>query len=210
MRVALIGAAAGLALFACAPIPAQTQDPAYAPLARAYEELGQKRYDSAIADFLSGIEAAPDRPGPRKDLAYTYLKVGENELARDQFHEAMRLDPKDTQVAMEYAFLCNESKRQAEARRIFDRIRKSGDPVAERAFQNIDGPLAAGIERWKQAIALGADNFNAHFELAVAGRAARRAFACSRALRESLAPGACAARGTGGSRPCVEGPGKAR
>ncbi len=166
MRVALIGAAAGLALIACAPIPAQTQDPAYAPLARAYEELGQKRYDSAIADFLRGIEAAPDRPGPRKDLAYTYLKVGENELARDQFHEAMRLDPKDTQVAMEYAFLCNESKRQAEARRIFDRIRKSGDPVAERAFQNIDGPLAAGIERWKQAIALGADNFNAHFELA--------------------------------------------
>ncbi len=162
----VVCAAVELALFACAPILAQKPDPAYAPLSRAYEELGQKRYDAAIADFLSGIEAAPVRPGPRKDLAYTYLKVGENDLARDQFGEAMRLDPKDTHVAMEYAFLCYESKRQAEARRIFDRIRKTGDPVAEQAFQNIDRPLTEGIERWKQAIARGADNFNAHFELA--------------------------------------------
>src|SRR5262249_8124178 len=38
--------------------------------------------------------------------------------------------------------------------------------VAEQAFQNIDRPLAAGIERWKAAIAGGADNFGAHFELA--------------------------------------------
>ena len=157
---------ATLSLLACASILAQAPDPAYVPLSRAYEALNQKRYDSAIAPFPSGIEAAPDRPGPRKDLAYTYLKVGENELAREQFREAMRLDPKDSQVAMEYAFLCDESKRQAEARRIFDRIRKSGNPVAGQAFENIDRPLAEGIERWKQAIAMGADNFNAHFELA--------------------------------------------
>jgi Tfp pilus assembly protein PilF len=156
----------GLTILACAPILAQPPDPAYTPLSRAYEELGQKRYDAAITDFLSGIEAAPARPGPRKDLAYTYLKVGENDLARDQFREAMHLDPKDSQVAMEYAFLCFESKRQAEARRIFDRIRKTGNPVAEQAFQNIDRPLAEGIARWRQAIARGGDNFNAHFELA--------------------------------------------
>jgi tetratricopeptide (TPR) repeat protein len=155
-----------LSLLACASILAQVPDPAYVPLSRAYEALNQKRYDSAIVDFLSGIEAAPDRPGPRKDLAYTYLKVGENERALEQFGEAMRLDPRDVQVAMEYAFLCNESKRQAEARRIFDRIRKTGNPVAAQAFENIDRPLAEGIERWKQAIARGADNFNAHFELA--------------------------------------------
>jgi Tfp pilus assembly protein PilF len=115
---------------------------------------------------LKGIEAAPGRASIRKDLAYTYLKVGENIPARDQFREAMTIDPQDAQVAMEFAFLCYETKEQAQARRIFDRIRKTGNAEAERAFQNIDAPLAAGIERWRKAIEMGADNFSAHFELA--------------------------------------------
>jgi hypothetical protein len=51
-------------------------------------------------------------------LAYTYLKAGETILARDQFGEARAIDPGDidpgdTQVAMEYAFLCYETKEQA-------------------------------------------------------------------------------------------------
>ena len=159
MRAAVLIAACGLAW-------AQPPDPAYEPLARAYEALRAKDYDVAIAGFLKGIEAAPGRASIRKDLAYAYLKIGENELARDQFREAMRLEPNDSQVAMEYAFLCYETKQQAQARRVFDRIRKMGNPTAEQAFQNIDKPLAAGIQRWKEAIAGGADNFSAHFELA--------------------------------------------
>ena len=78
----------------------------------------------------------------------------------------MTMDAADIQVAMEYAFLCNESKREAEARRVFDRIRRTGNAEAEQAFQNIDRPLAAGIERWKSALAAGADNVSAHYELA--------------------------------------------
>jgi len=78
----------------------------------------------------------------------------------------MRLEPADLQVAMEYAFLCYETKQQTQARRIFDRVRQTGNAVAEQAFHNIDDPLAAGISRWKEAIANGADNFSAHFELA--------------------------------------------
>jgi Tfp pilus assembly protein PilF len=145
---------------------AQPSDPAYPALSRAYEALKTRDYDTAISNFIRGIEAAPARAYIRKDLAYTYLKVGENILARDQFHEAMNIDPQDTQVAMEFAFLCYETKEQAQARRIFDRIRKTGNAEAERAFQNIDAPLAAGILRWKNAIELGGDNFSAHFELA--------------------------------------------
>jgi Tfp pilus assembly protein PilF len=163
MRTAILFAIGGLA-WAQLPVPAP--DPAYAPLERAYEALRVRAYEPAIADFLKAIEAAPRRASIRKDLAYTYLKVGENILARDQFREAMTIDPADAQVAMEYAFLCYETKEQAEARRIFDRIRKTGNETAEKAFQNIDAPLAAGIERWKGAIAMGADNFSAHFELA--------------------------------------------
>src|ERR1039457_5535915 len=139
---------------------AQTPDPAYEPLTKAYEALRTRSYDDAIALFLKAIEAAPSRPAVRKDLAYTYLKIGENGAARDQFREAMLLDPKDFHVALEYAFLCNETKEQAQARRVFDHVRQAGDPesraTAERASQNIDRPLAESIARWTKAIHLGA------------------------------------------------------
>jgi tetratricopeptide (TPR) repeat protein len=151
-------------------IPAQTPDPAYQPLDRAYQALRDKSYDLAIAGFGQAIAISPNRASIRKDLAYTLLKVGENEAARDQFGEAMRLDPADQHVALEYAFLCYETKQQAEARRIFDRIRKTGEAplkdTAEQAFQNIDRPLATGIARWLQALEVSPDNFSAHQELA--------------------------------------------
>ena len=83
------------ALLFCALAQAQTSatspDPAYAPLSKAYEYLRTKDYDQAIAFFEKAIAAAPTRPSIRKDLAYTLLKVGESEAARDQFGEAMRL-----------------------------------------------------------------------------------------------------------------------
>ncbi len=60
-----------------------------------YEALRTRQYDVAIAAFQKAIAAEPTRAGLRKDLAYTLLKVGENEAARDEFAEAMRLDPKD-------------------------------------------------------------------------------------------------------------------
>ena len=144
-------------------------DPAYQPLDKAYAALRSRSYDEAIAYFEKALALAPRRADIRKDLAYTYIKIGENEAARDQFRAAMDLDPADTQVAMEFAFLAYETKQQAEARRVFDRIRRLGGAsaaTAEKAFQNIDGPLAAGIERWQKAVAIGADNFSAHFELA--------------------------------------------
>ncbi len=141
------------------------------PLATAYGALQAKDYDKAIAGFLAGIAANPGRADIRKDLAYTYLKVGEAEAARDQFGEAMRLDPADAHVALEYAFLCYESHDdaitwKATARRIFDRLRKQGNATAEQAFLNVDRPLAEGIERWTRALQLGSNNFSAHYELA--------------------------------------------
>src|SRR5580704_16632856 len=150
--------------------PAQSPDPAYKPLESAYQGLREKKYDQAIAGFEQAIALAPDRASIHKDLAYTLLKVGENEAARDHFGEAMRLDPTDHHVALEYAFLCFETKQQALARRIFDDIRKTGDAIsqntAEQAFQNIDQPLATGIERWQRALEVEPGNFSAHQELA--------------------------------------------
>lgn len=145
---------------------AQIPDPAYTPLEKAYDALRAKDYDRAIASFREAVKIAPDRPGMRKDLAYTLLKIGENEAARDQFAEAMRLDPRDDHVALEYAFLCYETKQQAVARRIFDRIRKTGNATAAQAFENIDRPLREGIARWLKALELSPNNFSAHEELA--------------------------------------------
>ena len=55
--------------------------------------------------FQQGITVAPERAAIRKDLGYAYIKVGETEQAREQFRAAMEIDPADTQVAMEFAFL---------------------------------------------------------------------------------------------------------
>src|SRR4051794_14162950 len=86
----------------CSLALAQTPDPAYAPLARAYGAPHIRDYDTAVSNFLTAIAAAPDRAAIRKDLAYTYLKIGENTLALSQFAEVMRRDPADTQVALDY------------------------------------------------------------------------------------------------------------
>jgi Tfp pilus assembly protein PilF len=168
MRLPLNFALIFALIFVAATIPASAQPrPASPPaLDRAYTALRARDYDVAVTEFLAGLQASPERADVRKDLAYTYLKIGEPVLARDQFREAMRLDSSDTQAALEYAFLCYESKQQAEARRVFDRLRHAGNKTAEQAFHNIDDPLAAGIARWLEAIQLGPDNFSAHYELA--------------------------------------------
>jgi len=144
----------------------QAPDPAYAPLDQAYAALRAKNYDDAIRSFEQAVMLAPTRPSIRKDLAYALLKIGESERARDQFAEAMRLDPADDQIALEYAYLCYETKQPVMARRVFGRLRASGNPMAKEAFENIDRPLQEGIERWKQALELSPDNFSAHEELA--------------------------------------------
>jgi Flp pilus assembly protein TadD len=145
---------------------AQGNDPAWGALDRAYRELRARNYDQAVAGFREALRLAPDRVAVHKDLGYTYLKIGETELARDHFEHAMRLDPADQHVALEFAFLCYETKKQAVARRIFDRLRREGNQTAEKAFRNIDGELAAGIERWSAAVDLAPGNFSAHQELA--------------------------------------------
>jgi tetratricopeptide (TPR) repeat protein len=149
---------------------AQAPDPAYEPLRKAYEALRGRQYDQAVAGFQEVLAAAPARTDVRKDLAYTYLRIGENEAARNEFRAVMRLAPEDWHAALEYAYLASDTGQVTEARRVFDRVRKAGDPVsraaAATAFENLDGPLREGIERWKQALAGGAGGVSAHYELA--------------------------------------------
>jgi Tfp pilus assembly protein PilF len=158
--------ALAILLIACSLAGAETPDPAWAPLDRAFAALRARNYEEAIRHFELARTVAPTRASIYKDLAYTLLKTGETEQARDYFAEAMRLDPSDTHVALEYAFLCYETRQQAAARRVFDRLRKQGNATAAEAFRNIDTELESGISRWSRAVELSPANFSAHQELA--------------------------------------------
>lgn len=140
-----------------------------------YKALAEKDYDSAINLFRKALLQQPSNAGAHKDLAYTLLKAGENADARDEFEAALHLNEHDETAALEFAFLAFETKKPIEARRMFDRLRHSANAAtrntAERAFQNIDQPLADGIARWKEALARSANpnelsTFSAHWELA--------------------------------------------
>lgn len=162
-------------VFTLSAAQAERAKPGEAELNRAYQALARKDYDSAITFFRRGLAKEPDNAAAHKDLAYTLLKTGDDEDARDEFAAAMRIDPRDDTAALEYAFLAYETKKPVQARHIFDHLRHSANPVthatAERAFENIDRPLAEGIARWQQAIARsanpkGASTYSAHWELA--------------------------------------------
>jgi len=64
---------------------AQSPDPAYADLDRAYAALRAKNYEEAVREFEQAAALDPARASIRKDLAYTLLKIGQTEAARDQF-----------------------------------------------------------------------------------------------------------------------------
>ena len=155
----------------------QAPDPAYASLARAFDSLRAHQYDAAIDQFREAAAISPERADIRKNLAYTLLKTGDSEAARIEFGVAMKNDPADLHVALEYAFLCYEATadaqaRKAEARRIFAQVRDASGGDAEtrataaRAFENVDAPLREGIARWQKALSETAPTFSAHFELA--------------------------------------------
>ena len=142
---------------------------------KAFDSLRTRDYDTAISLFEKAAALSPERADIRRNLAYTLLKTGDSEAASEQFGEALRLEPGDLHLALEYAFLCYEARdnapaRKAEARRISPRIRDSGDAAsaatASQAFQNIDPPLAVGIARWQQVLATSPPTFSAHYELA--------------------------------------------
>lgn len=162
-------------LLAGADASSYAQMTADAELTEAYKSLAAKNYDRAIDLFHRGLARQPENARVHKDLAYTLLKTGENAAARDEFEAAIRLNENDETAQLEYAFLCYETKKPIEARRTFDRLRRRGTgttrATAEQAFQNIDKPLAEGIERWQKALVLAPNPnslalYSAHWELA--------------------------------------------
>jgi tetratricopeptide (TPR) repeat protein len=164
-----------LILLVSIPCLISAQTPGETDLNDAYKYLKAKHYDEAVSSFGKTLAAQPANANAHKDLAYTLLKTGDNAEARDEFEQALKLDPKDEVAALEFAFLAYETKKPIDSRRMFDRLRHSLNRAtagtAEQAFQNIDQPLAAGIARWQEALSRAPDpnalsTFSAHWELA--------------------------------------------
>lgn len=136
----------------------------------AYVALREGRLDEAVTLFQLATWQQPRNPALRKDLAYALLRVGERELARDQFEAALREQPEDEATTLEYAYLCYETRRPAEARRIFERLSASANPgiraAAAGAFESVDRPLRERIAHWLQALRLAPDQWSGHEELA--------------------------------------------
>jgi tetratricopeptide (TPR) repeat protein len=136
----------------------------------AYLALREGRLDDAVALFQLAVWQQPEHGNLRKDLAYTLLRTGERERARDEFQTALQRNPVDAAAELEYAFLCYETRRPAEARRVFLKLSTSAEPLvrakAAAAFEQVDRPLREGIERWRQALALAPDQWSGHEELA--------------------------------------------
>ena len=162
-------------LLAASASSVRAQKAGEAELTEAYQRLAAKDYDRAIELFGKGLAQQPQNARVHKDLAYALLKTGDNAEARDEFETAIRLNGNDEKAQLEYAFLCYETKKPIEARRTFDRLRKSGNAAtkatAEQAFQNIDRPLGENIQRWQRALATAVDPngismYSAHWELA--------------------------------------------
>ncbi len=159
-----------LLALACLVLPAQTQDPAYDPLEKAYRSLRERKYLDAIEQFIRAAQAAPGRASIRKELGYAYLKIGETESAREVFEQALRLEPADAATGLELAFLCHETGREARALELFDQVRRSGGAEAkqkaEEAYARVDGELRRAIERWSAAVEQDPANRAARLELA--------------------------------------------
>ncbi|MBL8179956.1 MAG: tetratricopeptide repeat protein [Bryobacterales bacterium] len=134
--------------------------------------MQRKDYETAASAFRRALQLEPEHVEFRKELAYTLLKMGDTEAARDEFAQVVARDPKDWHSALEYGYLCHETGEVATARGVFHRVGQQGDPdsrrAAEQAFRNVDDPLGASIQRWTSVLAKAPDDFSAHLELAKA------------------------------------------
>lgn len=144
---------------------------AHALADRGYEALRAGRYDEAVAAFQEALAADPGLRHVRKDLAYTLLRRGDREEAREQFDELRRADPADETSALEYAFLCYETRLVQQARRVFHGLSLSARDgrvrqTAAEAFERVDRPLRDGIAQWSEAVRRAPQQWSAHEELA--------------------------------------------
>src|SRR5258708_21936305 len=106
---------------------APQQDPAWAVLDRAYQQLRAKDYDQAIDNFHRALTLNPSRVTVFKDLAYALLKTGETEQAVEAFEAYHKAVPGDYQTIMELGYLYVQVKKEDQALDFFRTAMNSPD-----------------------------------------------------------------------------------
>lgn len=150
-----------------------TSSEAYRLLDAAYTALREEDLDRAVENFEKAIPLQPERTDIRKDLAYTYLRIGENELGRRQFEKVVELDAKDYRSQLELAFLDYDTGLtglKAKARELFVAVARDGDAEAQStargAVSFIDASTAIAIAPFIRAVQLNPGDFFSQFRLA--------------------------------------------
>ena len=114
-------------------LPAQSPDPAHDPLEKGYQALRSGDYTQALDHFLEAARLAPRRAAVRKELGYVYLKLGQQEFAREIFEQALSLDPQDHHTALQVAFSHQSGGEVERAVELLERVKEAGAP-AERVL----------------------------------------------------------------------------
>ncbi len=110
---------------ACSLAAAQTQDPAFDPLQRAYEALRSGNDAEAVRWFEQAAQLAPGRASIPKELGYVYLRLGDEQQSRRMFEQAAEIDPADGHTALEVAFGYQRAGDVERAQPWFERAAKS-------------------------------------------------------------------------------------
>ena len=76
-------------------------DSTYVALDSAFGALRLKQYDVAIECFEAGRRFSPWRTDILKNLAYAYLRIGDNDKARSRFAMTVSLDTADSHSALD-------------------------------------------------------------------------------------------------------------
>lgn len=133
------------------------QDAVTSVLNNAYQDLRRKEYDAAIAKFRRVLEMDPRRAELHREIAYTYMKMGETEQAIEAFEAYEHARPGDPRNQLDLAYLYHQTKKEQQALELFRRVSRSKDvklaAQARQAYEGIETQMVAEIARWSQAVA---------------------------------------------------------
>jgi Flp pilus assembly protein TadD len=96
---------------------------------QAYREVAAKNYIGAIRDFRKSLKADPSNLQWRRDLGFACLAAGFQEEAAVEFTRVYSEHPEDSATALQLGYLSQQLYRNEDAKKYFEQVARSADPV---------------------------------------------------------------------------------